>query len=171
MEFTLRRCGLGDENALSLIARATILETYPGLSNGEDIYLYVTHELGPDEFREHLAREDAAVWALETEPGKAMVGYALVHPAESASELELHRLYIFYRFHGLGLGKRLMEAILLYAREQRFDLLTLRVHELNEASIAFYERCGFKTVDAEAFHAGETDYRVLVMQRKVDAQI
>jgi len=167
MQFNVRRCGLGDENVLSLIARATILETYPGLSNGEDIYSYVLQELGPEEFREYLGREDAPVWALETEPGKAMVGYALVHPGTSATELEVHRLYLFYRFHGLGLGKRLMEAILLYAREQGFDLLTLRVHELNEAAIAFYERYGFKTADSEPFHAGERDYRVLVMQRKV----
>jgi diamine N-acetyltransferase len=95
------------------------------------------------------------------------VGYALVHPAKSASELELHRLYIFYRFHGLGLGKRLMEAILQHAREQEFEWLTLRVHELNEAAIAFYERYGFKTVGSEPFHAGERDYRVLVMQKSL----
>jgi diamine N-acetyltransferase len=167
MQFNLRRCVPGDENALSLIARATILETYPGLSNGEDIYSYVATELGPDEFREYLSRKDAPIWALETQPGKAMVGYALVHPTKSATELELHRLYLFYRFHGLGLGKRLMEAILLHARERGFDLLTLQVHERNEGAIAFYERYGFKTVGAESFHAGERDYRVLVMQRKI----
>jgi hypothetical protein len=36
MEFTTRVCRPGDEQALSLVAEATILETYAGITDGRD---------------------------------------------------------------------------------------------------------------------------------------
>jgi diamine N-acetyltransferase len=166
MDFRLRLCGPGDEKAVSLIGQATILETYAGLAEGSDLYAYVTKDLGVESVREVLTSERACTWVVETEVGKCAVGYALLLSGEGAepfSTAELERFYLLYRFHGLGLGKRLMDEVLAYARAKRTRLMSLHVNSQNAQAIAFYERYGFEAVSAEPFRAGERDYHVLVM--------
>lgn len=166
MDFGLRLCVPGDEEALSLIGRATILETYAGIAEGSDLYTYANEEFGVEIFRDLLASDRARTWAIETEAGKCMVGYALVLSAEDGeafSVSELKRLYLFYRFHGLGLGKRLMNQVLAHARASGTRVMTLRVNSQNASAIAVYERYGFTVVSEEPFRAGGRDYRVFVM--------
>jgi ribosomal protein S18 acetylase RimI-like enzyme len=167
MDFQLRRCGPGDESAVSLIGQATILETYAGIAEGSDLYSYVTTGLSVESFRRLLASDRACAWIVETAVGKCAVGYALLlggDGTEPFSVAELERLYLLYRFHGLGLGKRLMDEALSFARSKNTKSMSLRVNSLNEHAIAFYERYGFKTVSEEPFRAGERDYQVFVMQ-------
>ena len=166
MDFRLRRCGPGDETAVSLVAQATILETYAGLAEGSDLYTYVKKDLGVESFRNLLASERACAWVIETEVGRCAVGYALLLSGEGAepyATTELERFYLLYRFHGLGLGKRLMDEVLAHARAKRTTLMSLRVNSQNARAIAFYKGYGFKAVAEEPFRAGERDYRVLVM--------
>ena len=167
MDFRLRRCGPGDEIALSLIGQATILETYAGITEGADLYAYATKTLSVESFRELLADDRACAWIVETEVGTCAIGYSLLLFGEAPEpflEIELERFYLLYRFHGFGLGKRMMDEVLAYARAKRTSRLSLRVNSQNATAIAFYERYGFKTVAEEPFRAGERDYRVFVMQ-------
>jgi hypothetical protein len=48
MEFSTRLCKPGDEQALSLVGQATILETYAGLSDGDDLIKYAAAEMTTD---------------------------------------------------------------------------------------------------------------------------
>jgi len=166
-DFGVRPCGPNDAEALSLVAQATILETYAGVSEGSDLYTYVSSALSVEKFRDLLSSDGARAWIVETTNGRCAVGYALLlaegDPAEPFATAQLERLYLFHRFHGQGLGKRLLSEVLAFARAQGTKLLTLRVYTLNTQAIGVYERCGFKTVAEEPFRAGERDYRVLVM--------
>jgi hypothetical protein len=45
MDFQTRICKPGDETTLSLIAQATILETYAGIGNDTDLVKYATSTL------------------------------------------------------------------------------------------------------------------------------
>jgi diamine N-acetyltransferase len=168
MEFALRVCGPGDETELSLIGQATILETYAGIAEGADLYDYVSSALSVDKFAALLSSDRVRAWTVETAVGSSVVGYALAIVAEDRaafSQTELERLYILYRFHGLGLGKRLMDAVLEHARANKTSVLRLRVNSQNQNAIDFYERYGFVTVSEEPFRAGDRDYRTLVMER------
>jgi diamine N-acetyltransferase len=167
VEFVVRLCVPGDETAVSLIGQATILETYAGVAEGADLYVYASKELSVEEFRSLLSSDRARIWVLETGVGNCAVGYALTLSTEEGEPFtmtELKRLYILYRFHGLGLGRMLMNEVLAHARASRTRIMTLRVHSQNDSAIRFYERHGFKVVSEEPFRAGERDYRVLVMQ-------
>jgi ribosomal protein S18 acetylase RimI-like enzyme len=167
VEFVVRLCGSGDEEALSLVGQGTILETYAGITEGADLYEYVANKLSVESFRKTLAGDSARAWLVETEVGRCAVGYALVLPCDDAAtfeKMELERLYVFYRFHGLGLGKRVMDEVLAFARTRATKVVSLRVNAQNTQSIAFYERYGFKTVSEEPFRAGDREYRVLVME-------
>jgi len=50
MEFVTRPCRLGDEQALSLVAQATILETYAGNTDSDDLITYANAELTVADF-------------------------------------------------------------------------------------------------------------------------
>ena len=57
MEFATRLCGPGDEGALSLVAQATILETYAGITEGDDLVTYANAESSVADFRRIVGSE------------------------------------------------------------------------------------------------------------------
>jgi ribosomal protein S18 acetylase RimI-like enzyme len=164
MEFTTRVCRPGEEQALSLVAQATILETYAGITDGRDLVQYVTAELSVADFSRMLASDRVRVWLAETVAGECAVGYAVAVSDEDAkpfASFELKRLYIFYRFHGKGLGRRLMGDVLSFAKRMKSERIWLQVHEANTHAIEFYKRLGFIQTGVDLFQAGEGSYRVL----------
>jgi diamine N-acetyltransferase len=164
MEFVTRPCKPGDERALSLVAQATLLETYAGITDGDDLITYVNAELTVAEFSRMLASDRGQAWIAETTAGKCPVGYAVAvsdEDAQSFSSFELKRLYLFYRFHGHRLGRRLMQEVLSFARHKRSEKIWLQVHEGNHHAIEFYKRFGFVQTGADLFRAGKGSYRVL----------
>jgi diamine N-acetyltransferase len=166
VEFIIRPCRGGDERALSLVAQATILETYAGITDGDDLVSYVNAELTVDDFSRFLANDRIRTWISETTVGRCPVGYALAVSDEGPklfSSFELKRLYVFYRFHGKRLGKRLMEEVLSFAREKNTARIWLQVHEANLHAIRFYNRVGFVEEGANLFRAGKNSYRVLTL--------
>ena len=113
-----------------------------------------------------LQSDRVRAWIGETSAGKCAVGYAVAVSDEgvkSFSSFELKRLYIFYRFHGNGLGGALMEEVLSFAKRENSERIWLQVHEANNHAIEFYERFGFVQTGADLFRAGEGSYRVLTL--------
>jgi diamine N-acetyltransferase len=164
MEFVTRVCKAGDEEALSLVAQATTLETYAGMAEGEDLVSFVTTELSVEEMRRILRDDLSRAWIVETVPGKCAVGYAVVvsdQPGEAFASFELKRLYVFHRFHGNGIGKRFIEDVFAFARQMKSETIWLQVQDLNRQAIAFYKHLGFVQTGVEQFRAGKGSYRVL----------
>jgi hypothetical protein len=95
MNFSTRVCGPGDEQALSLVGQGTILETYAGITDGDDLIKYVTAEMSATAFSQTLASHGCRAWIVETAVGKCAVGYAVAVSDENAqlfSSFELKRL-------------------------------------------------------------------------------
>ncbi len=76
----------------------------------------------------------------------------------SASDLELKRIYILSKFHGGGLGKRLVAEAIGHARKLQATRLLLGVCARNAAAIGFYEHAGFRIVGARKFNVGGQHY-------------
>lgn len=167
MEFTTRLCGPGDESALSLVAQGTILETYAGLADGDDLVSYAIAESSVADFRRIVASEHIRAWIAETTIGKCAVGYAVAVSDEHGrpfSSFELKRLYVFHRFHGNGLGRTLMEDVLSFAKGMKSETIWLQVHEANSRAIQFYKRFGFVPTGADLFPVGKSSFRVLNLE-------
>jgi ribosomal protein S18 acetylase RimI-like enzyme len=175
MEFHTRICKPGDETTLSLIAQATILETYAGIGNGADLVKYATSTLTGRDFAQMLDDPNRfRVWIAETSDGNCAVGYTVAVADEHAkpfSTFELQRLYVFYRFHTNGLGKRLMEEVLSFAKSMKSETIWLQVHEANQHAIEFYKRIGFIQTGTDLYQAGEGSYRVLTMRLSLAPQV
>ena len=68
MEFAIKRCQVGDETRLSLLGKATFLETYAGNAEAADLLAFVETEHSAERYRLWLESDFAKIWIAETIP-------------------------------------------------------------------------------------------------------
>lgn len=68
-----------------------------------------------------------------------------------AGEGEIQRIAVLPEYRGMGLGRKMMDAMTEYARKNRAAAISLEVREGNLAARKLYESCGFA---AEAVRKG-----------------
>lgn len=172
MDITIRRCVVGDEAALALLGQATFLETYADVLGGADIIAHCARHHAAAVYRDWLAQPDMPIWLAELQPGGAPVGYLVLCPPKAAElpvdeprpdDLEIKRIYLLHRFQGQRIGRRLLDAALVQARQAGAGRVLLGVYAHNHAALAFYGRCGFVQVGERKFRVGETDYDDFIM--------
>ena len=156
-EIVLRRCVPGDEEALAQVGAATFLETFAGLLDGPDILAHCRVQHGAAQYAAWLS--DPRYKLCLAELRGAPVGFAMLSPpdlpaAVTADDVELKRIYLLHRFHGSGLGRRLLEWSLGEAREMGRKRLLLGVKADNTAALAFYDRVGFVRIGERKFLVG-----------------
>jgi len=159
-----------DAARLSLLGRATFLESYAHLLPVEDILEHAEHQHAPGKYAGWLANPACRCWIAEA-PGGAPVGYLVATPPElpiaapDPRDVEIRRIYLLYRFQGLGVGRWLMEEALSYAAQTACSRVLLGVYSRNERALAFYERLGFTRAGTREFRVGAHDYHDFILQR------
>jgi diamine N-acetyltransferase len=165
----VRACAAGDEHALALVGQATFLETFAGVLSGADILAHCESQHAPEIYRAWLSDPRVRTWIAEMEPGRAPVGYLVLAPANLPlsdrrdDDLEIKRIYLLQRLQGAGLGKRLMNEAIDHARQEGRSRLLLGVYGQNDRAIAFYERCGFRSIGERQFLVGHTYHDDLIL--------
>ena len=82
------------------------------------------------------------------EQNGVLLGTCGVYPVNQ-SEIELRKMYLSPASRGLGIGTKLLDVALSWAKERQFKAVVLdTVHEMQQA-IAFYERHGFVRDDKQ----------------------
>jgi len=170
MSITIRACRPGDEAALALVGQATFLETYAGVLPAADILSHCRTEQGEAFYAQWLAKPDHRLWVAEMDEGGAAVGYAALTPPElpvptGEKDIELKRIYLLNRFHGTGLGARLMTTATAAATQAGFTRMLLGVFGANSRAIAFYARQGYAEAGVQKFRVGANEYDDLVLAR------
>jgi len=82
-------------------------------------------------------------WAYVAEVDGYVVGFALYYIRYSTwkgQKMYLEDLLVTEEWRGKGIGKQLMDALILVAKEQGFQGLTWQVLHWNEPAIRFYEK-------------------------------
>lgn len=166
----IRVCSSGDENVLSLIGQATFLEAFAGVLDGQSILAHCAGAHSIERYRSWLADSRYKLWLAEISPGNAPVGYMVVSPPDlpllnlSDRDLELKRIYVFSRFQGQGLGKRLLQKAITEAHIYSAERLLLGVYKHNNAAIGFYTRMGFHKVGTRKFNMGGLECDDYIME-------
>jgi len=172
MSIAIRLCESGDAAALALVSQATFLETYAGQLPVADIVSHCRTEHGEALYADWLARPGYRLWLAEMEEGGAPVGYAALTPPDlpvptAGSDVELRRIYLLNRFHGAGLGARLMASAMDAAKAGGFSRMLLSVFGANARAIAFYARQGYAEAGVRKFRVGANEYDDLVLARSL----
>ena len=115
---------------------------------------YIMHELSYDSFwrnssqvyRVQLDRYDKGELSTRWAAGCAGIGPDLkanFPEVKKWKALELKRIYVLTEFHGKGIAQKLMNFILDFATEKKYEVVWLGVWEHNLRAQKFYEKYGF----------------------------
>jgi ribosomal protein S18 acetylase RimI-like enzyme len=171
----IRLCTPGDEHALALVGQASFLEAFAGSINGADIVHHCLKHHAVEKYAAYLSDARTRVWVAEVEPGRAPVGYLVLTTPDlpvadvSPTDLEVKRIYLLHRFHGLRIGASLMDTARDYARSIGTPRLLLGVYGQNASAIAFYERHGYTRIGTREFQVGGNRYHDLILGLKLQS--
>ncbi|QBB71297.1 GNAT family N-acetyltransferase [Pseudolysobacter antarcticus] len=162
--FNIRRCNPIDASALALLGQATFLETFAGILDGTSILAHCESQHATRVYDAWLQDATTSIWIAETEVGNAPIGYLVLAKSTlpladlHADDLEVKRIYLLHRFHGSGVGKRLMAEAISQAKLVDAPRLLLGVYANNHDAIAFYIRQGFRKIGERVFNVGGKNY-------------
>jgi ribosomal protein S18 acetylase RimI-like enzyme len=166
----VRRAGSADAERLSLLGRATFLESYAHLLPVEDILEHAEKQHAPAKYAAWLADGASQCWLAEA-PGGAPVGYLVATPPDlpladiGPHDIEIRRIYVLHRYQSLGLGRWLMEEAIAAASSAGCTRILLGVYSRNEGALAFYARLGFTQAGTRQFQVGNHEYHDYILQR------
>ena len=148
-----------DAPALSHLGARLFNETFGDDNKTEDMASFLAANFSVRRQAGELSSPDVATCIAEREG--TMAGYAQVRRhvppgcVSGPQPIELWRFYVDRDWHGSGLAQRLMSA----AKEAAVGLggatLWLSVWEKNPRAIAFYRKCGFRTIGTHPFYVGK----------------
>ena len=148
MQVSTRRATLADAETLSEISRKTFYDTFTGTCTEDDMQSFletyfnleqVQKELSNANDQYHLAFIDGEVAGYT----RFMEDYTSFSLMSKWKSLELKRIYIYKKFQGNGIAQVLMNLVLSYALENKYEVIYLGVWEHNKRAQRFYEKYGF----------------------------
>lgn len=172
----IRTATPADAPLLARLAADTMREAFgPPHNPAELVEEYVASAFTTDRLTAELGDPRAHTVLLEQAPGQA-VGYAKLRqhaPPRRMAErraVELERIYLLRAYIGQGLGNRLMDYCLQYARTVGYRgkparAVWLGVWEHNHPARAFYARWGFRPFGWHYFQFGSDRQRDLWLQK------
>jgi diamine N-acetyltransferase len=167
-DWSVREANADDAASLALIGSSTFLETFAGILAGDAIVTHCERSHSSKAYSGYLGNGSRA-WLAELSPGKAPIGFALTGqpdlPSARDGDIELKRIYLLSRFHGIGLGAELMRQAIKAA--QGSPRLLLGVYAGNDRAQAFYRKNGFEQIDTRRFDVGGVFYDDIVFARNI----
>ena len=158
MNPVIRRAERADAETLSHVAIRTFTEIFGHLYPDADLRDFLRANYAPDACRRLLGDDAYAVWLLED--AREAIGYAvagpcgLPHPAVTANDGELKRLYLLPRVQNGGWGGRLFQSALDWLDRDGSRALWISVWSQNLGAQRFYARWGFVKVGEYEFPVG-----------------
>jgi phosphinothricin acetyltransferase len=131
-------------------------EAIRGIYNHEVLHTVATFDLVPrtlEEQRAWLASRQGAFTTIVAEDGAGeVVGFAGLSPYKERAAYRTtveDSVYVRRDRHGLGAGRRLLDAVLDAATESGFHAVVARIEASGTASRRLHAACGFELVGIE----------------------
>ncbi|WP_051398044.1 GNAT family N-acetyltransferase [Runella limosa] len=156
---------ISDAEELRALSQQTFVDTYTEYNTSENMEMHISTKFTLVQIQKELT--DATVKYLLLKKGKQLIGFIKLiknhAPKELTSEgvVEIERFYVDKAFHGLQLGKFLMNYTLDWCRNMGFATVWLGVWEENARALRFYTKMGFEKIGEHVFVLGtevQNDY-------------
>ncbi|MGG9971606.1 N-acetyltransferase family protein [Ferruginibacter sp. SUN002] len=148
MDIKIRRLGIEDAPALTVIAQQTFFDTFDGTCTESDMQHFLNDIFSVQQHITELENTDTFYFFAELDG--LPVGYMKFQEDYSSFEeikkwkaLELKRIYVSKEYHGKGIAQKLMDFYLDYAIANKFEVVWLGVWDQNFKAQKFYEKYGF----------------------------
>lgn len=139
MEYTIRKCTVNDASGRGIVHYQSWQETYTGL-----MLIEFLNETSPEKMGERAAlHTDNNTFVAVVEKKVVGFGTCLQKSREFVSVKpsgEIVGLYLLREYHGLGIGRSLLNALKDELTEKNIVLFVLKS---NEHAIGFYKHMGF----------------------------
>lgn len=90
--------------------------------------------------------EDNAYVILLMHNGKA-IGCGCLRPFNSGNSIELKRVFVKQEFRGQKLSKKIINELILLAKEKKYNSIKLETGKRQPESISLYKNTGFKEIE------------------------
>lgn len=159
-----RHATVQDIPAIRRIAHDAWYATYPGIISEAQIAYMLDKLYAADVLAENIAQAtQPALLAVEED---AILGFGAYSEMEEPEIYKLRKLYIDPKQHKKGIGRRVLEDILLIAQQNNAQALRVNVNRENPAR-HFYERMGFTILCEEDIPYGPFFLHDYVMEKSL----
>ena len=155
----IRKATSHDLGDLLHMARTSFLQAFTAGNKPESVTAYLKEAFTLEQFEKEMATPASTFLVAELEG--EIIGYVKVNqvPAQTdihdPDSLEIARLYVLEDFFGLGLGKKLLDTAINFAKQNEKKYLWLGVWEHNARAIRFYEKNGLRIFGSHPFPFGD----------------
>lgn len=156
---TIRVAQISDLGDLLHMARTAFLQAFTAGNKPENVAAYLAEAFTLDQFEKELANPASTFFVAELED--EIIAYTKVNlvPAQTdvhdPDSLEIARLYVLEEHLGSGLGKKLLDTAIDFAKQNQKKYLWLGVWEHNARAIRFYEKNGLRIFGSHPFPFGD----------------
>ncbi len=140
------RVGLGDVEALCVLAAEIWRAHYPAIISAAQIEYMLAQRYDPAAVRAELQRGD--IWWDQLLVDGRIAGFASYLMTRTSGEMKLDKLYVHPAHQRRGYGGMLLDRAVVTARSYGCSTLVLAVNKRNRSAIAAYEKNGFCIADA-----------------------
>lgn len=166
MEFiidTAEALKISDSELYELLMQVYVEEGYTDLERGKSL------------FEPAAVRERGKIIGAREKETKTLAGMVIIVPSHSPAcrfardrEVEMHLLGVMPDFRRLGLGKKLVNAVVDEARENDCSSILLWTQKTMKNAHILYEKSGFVRIQAKDFHQKGRDY--MFFEKKISPQ-
>ena len=141
MSYTIKEISLSDNNALANTIRTVLTQ------QGNNVDGTVFTDEATDRMYEGYQTENSIYFVVYV--NNALVGGCGVNhlPGEDETICELQRLFLSQEARGQGIGQKLMDLCIEFAKSKHYKLMYLETFPNMHEAIGLYTKTGFKLIE------------------------
>jgi len=154
------------------IARRTFIETFGKFNTSDNLKLYLQNNLSLSKLQGELEHAHSNFYLVKSNDNT--IGYLKVNEKHAQTEfkedhyaLEIERIYVLKAFQFKGIGRKLIEKTIEFAKFKGKKKIWLGVWKENKEAIRFYQKLGFVNAGEHVFVFGKERQLDFVMELKV----